>query len=449
MIRPFWLIPTLLSFSRPRRSVAWSTLPSSRSGQLSSTSSSAFVRATQAFLSSSSSSSSSSLQVSSVAQDSVSQEQSNNSDDKNWQTKALALNQVTTASFGGLPYWKTTTTNDNDKKAFRVVFVLGGPGAGKGTQSAFLEEQFPVAHFSVGELLRAEQDKPDSPHGALIQKALVAGSIVPVEISLALLQQAMQKAAESDVGQECIFLVDGFPRNADNLSGWCRFMAEPSIADLWGVLVYTCPEKVLEERILERAKLSGRSDDNLESVRKRFRTFQEQTQPIIDELDAISKELSQDGSDKDAAVWKVWEIAGDQTLPDVTKNTQQMFNQLIRNDILSANQKLLHAIETGNAKAYQTLCDPVWFEKEDDNHDDNDDTDMATAVMKQQEGSTVGVPVGDISNARMEFITGKHVIVSYQRQMGGQQVRESRVWVHNGTDGWQTNHFSRTPAASS
>ena len=413
MIRHFWLIPTLLSFSRPRRSVAWSTLSTYRR-----------YRGGHAPWGSSSS-----LRVS-LTEDPVSVDSSGADD---WQTRALALN-LPVDSFGGLSYWNTA-----EHKAFRVVFVLGGPGAGKGTQSAFMEENFPVAHFSVGELLRAEQDETDSTHRSLIQEALVAGNIVPVEISLSLLRQAMQEAAESEIGDQSIFLVDGFPRNEDNLSGWCRFMTRTAnedkeedvgIADLWGVLVYQCPEEVLEQRILERAKDSGRSDDNIESVRKRFKTFQDQTQPIIDELDAISQRLQKDGS----AVWKVWNIAGDQSLPDVTQSTQQMMNQLIRNDILGCNRKLLDAIEQRDVETYQRLCDPVWFESKD-----------PVDVMKKQEGENAG-PIGEVSDARMEFISGKHVIVSYKRKMEDQMVLESRVWVHRGTAGWTLCHFARTPS---
>ena len=419
MIRPFWLIPTLLSFSRTRRTVAWSTLSSVARR----------YRGGQAVFPENNNSPFHSRRASSLGVSLTEGSVSVNSDKEggdDFYAKALALD-LPVESFGGLTYW-----NVENNKAFRVVFVLGGPGAGKGTQSAFLEENFPVAHFSVGELLRAEQDKPDSPHRALIQEALVAGKIVPVEISLSLLRQAMQEKADGEFGDQCIFLVDGFPRNDDNLSGWCRFMAanKPAIADLWGVLVYQCPEKVLEERILERAKLSGRSDDNLESVRKRFKTFQDQTQPIIDQLDQISKQLDS----KDNAVWKVWQISGDQPLPDVTQNTQQMMNQLIRNDILCANQKLLHAIENGDAETYQSLCDPLWFEEKD-----------AASVMKEHEGESTG-PIGEISDACIEFVSGKHVVVSYKRVIGKVKISESRVWVHKGTAGWQTVHFVRTPS---
>jgi hypothetical protein len=169
-------------------------------------------------------------------------------------------------------------------------------------------------------------------------------------------------------------------------------------------------------------------------VRKRFRTFQEQTQPIIDELDDISNRLRADQDT--AAVWKVWEISGDQPLPDVTQNTQQVMNQLIRNDILTANRRLLEAIEKGDVSAYQALCDSLWFDAAED----------PAVVMKEYEGSNRGCPVGAISDARMEFVSGKHVTVTYNRLMDGQSISESRVWVHKGTVGWQNVHFARTPS---
>lgn len=101
------------------------------------------------------------------------------------------------------------------------------------------------------------------------------GQIVPVKITLGLLQQAMVRSGRD------LFLIDGFPRNFDNLQGWQEEMAEDEF-QVQGVLFYDCPESVMEERLLERGKTSGRSDDNAEAIRKRFRTYIESTMPVID-----------------------------------------------------------------------------------------------------------------------------------------------------------------------
>jgi len=97
-----------------------------------------------------------------------------------------------------------------------VLFVLGGPGVGKGTQCAKIIENFPAwAHISAGDCLRAERKNPDSKDGEIINAAIKEGKIVPVAITVKLLQNAMAAAT----GKTC-FLIDGYPRNLDNVTGW-------------------------------------------------------------------------------------------------------------------------------------------------------------------------------------------------------------------------------------
>ena len=153
-----------------------------------------------------------------------------------------------------------------------VVFVLGGPGAGKGTQSALVVEKHGYVHLSAGDLLRAARGS-GSDTGRLIDEYIKEGKIVPVEITVKLLHDAIL----ADGGSR--FLVDGFPRNTNNLSGWQTVVGDS--LDVGGVLFYDCPEDVMEARLLERGKTSGRTDDNLESIRKRFRTYVNETTPVL------------------------------------------------------------------------------------------------------------------------------------------------------------------------
>ena len=157
-----------------------------------------------------------------------------------------------------------------------VIFVLGGPGSGKGTQCARIVDECGYVHLSAGDLLRAER-KSGSEQGALIDDYIRDGRIVPVEITCKLLVDAIK----ADGGKR--FLVDGFPRNTNNLSGWETVVG--SSLRVAGVLVYDCPEEVLEERLMKRGETSGRIDDNIESIRKRFRTFQNESWPIIQYYD--------------------------------------------------------------------------------------------------------------------------------------------------------------------
>ncbi len=82
------------------------------------------------------------------------------------------------------------------------------------------------------------------------------------------------------------FLIDGFPRNKDNLDGWNKELPHVEVKFC---LYLNCPEDIMEARLLERGKTSGRDDDNIESIKKRFKTYLAETKPIIEHFDSIGK----------------------------------------------------------------------------------------------------------------------------------------------------------------
>ena len=177
---------------------------------------------------------------------------------------------------GGSDIPKPTFSTDD----VSVVFVLGGPGAGKGTQCARLVKAYDFTHLSAGDLLRAEQDRPGSQFGQLIRDCIRDGAIVPLEVTVKLLENAMQETIAASKGsgkKEHKFLIDGFPRKMDQAVAF-----EQAVCPAKLVLFYDCPEDELERRLLERGKTSGRADDNAESIRKRFRTFVETSMPVVD-----------------------------------------------------------------------------------------------------------------------------------------------------------------------
>ncbi|QDT10427.1 nucleoside monophosphate kinase [Planctomycetes bacterium K23_9] len=158
-----------------------------------------------------------------------------------------------------------------------VVFVLGGPGAGKGTMCELAELQLGWTHLSTGELLRAEREA-GGPSAEKIDEILKAGQLVPNDITLALIQNAMETVTRTTGKNN--FLLDGFPRSLSNLEGWYELFGRE--AELPSLLYFECPYRVLEQRILGRAKYSGRSDDNIESIKLRFDTFKAETLPIVE-----------------------------------------------------------------------------------------------------------------------------------------------------------------------
>ncbi|XP_020147380.1 UMP-CMP kinase 4 isoform X1 [Aegilops tauschii subsp. strangulata] len=168
------------------------------------------------------------------------------------------------------------TVNILGGKKVAVVFVLGGPGSGKGTQCSNIVEHFGFTHLSAGELLRSEI-KSGSENGTMIDSIIKEGKIVPSEITVKLLQEAMIKS-ENDK-----FLIDGFPRNQENrLSFENVIKISPEF-----VLFFDCSEEELVRRLLGRNQ--GRADDNIETIRKRFRVFEESSLPVVQYYDSKGK----------------------------------------------------------------------------------------------------------------------------------------------------------------
>lgn len=155
-----------------------------------------------------------------------------------------------------------------------VLFVLGGPGAGKGTQCANLVRDYGFRHLSAGDLLREEQNRPGSEFGDMIKTYIKEGQIVPMEVTIQLLENAMNATIKDNGNRK--FLIDGFPRKMDQ-----ALKFEEVVVPSKFTLFFDVPEETMRERLLNRGKTSGRSDDNEESIKKRFRTFEEQSMPVI------------------------------------------------------------------------------------------------------------------------------------------------------------------------
>jgi len=156
-----------------------------------------------------------------------------------------------------------------------VLFVLGGPGAGKGTQCANLVRDYGFKHLSAGDLLREEQDRPGSEFGEMIKTYIKEGQIVPMEVTIQLLENAMTHTIKENGNRK--FLIDGFPRKMDQ-----ALKFEEAVVPSKFTLFFDCPEDAMRERLLNRGKTSGRSDDNEESIKKRFKTFVETSMPVVE-----------------------------------------------------------------------------------------------------------------------------------------------------------------------
>uniref|UniRef100_A0A914CV81 Adenylate kinase isoenzyme 1 n=1 Tax=Acrobeloides nanus TaxID=290746 RepID=A0A914CV81_9BILA len=161
-----------------------------------------------------------------------------------------------------------------------IFFIVGGPGSGKGTQCERIVNKYGLSHLSSGDLLRAEVQS-GSARGAQLVKIMEAGELVPLEVVLDLIKEAMvNEVKKGSKG----FLIDGYPREVKQGD---QFESEIQPATL--VLFFDVSEDTLVKRCLKRAETSGRCDDNIETIKKRLATFNNATAPVTDHYEKKHK----------------------------------------------------------------------------------------------------------------------------------------------------------------
>ena len=174
------------------------------------------------------------------------------------------------------------------------LILLGPPGAGKGTQSARLEQKYGIPQLSTGDMLRAAV-KAGTPVGLQAKAVMDAGGLVSDEIVVGIIEGRIE---EPDCAKG--FILDGFPRTVAQAKALHEMLIKHH-KELDAVIELVVDDGILLSRIEGRAKetvAAGgtvRADDNPESFKKRLAQYHELTAPVADYYKSVGELRTVDG----------------------------------------------------------------------------------------------------------------------------------------------------------
>ena len=152
--------------------------------------------------------------------------------------------------------------------------LFGKPGAGKGTQAAFLKTSFNLVHISTGDLFRYNI-KNETKLGKLAQSYMDKGDLVPDQVTIDMLEAEVDQNPEAEG-----FIFDGFPRTEAQAAALDTFLKSKNM-QINATIALEAEDDILVQRLLERGQTSGRTDDQDESkIRNRFEEYNQKTAPL-------------------------------------------------------------------------------------------------------------------------------------------------------------------------
>ncbi|MCT1717516.1 adenylate kinase [Dermabacter hominis] len=160
----------------------------------------------------------------------------------------------------------------------RRLLIVGPPGAGKGTQAERIVEKLDVPAISTGDIFRANVSN-ETELGVLAKSYMDKGEYVPDSVTNEMVESRL---GEDDAANG--FLLDGYPRTVAQVEALDGILDKLGVA-LDGVILLDVESEAIVQRLLQRGKEQGRSDDNEETIRRRIDVYGEQTTPLIDIYD--------------------------------------------------------------------------------------------------------------------------------------------------------------------
>lgn len=159
------------------------------------------------------------------------------------------------------------------KKQFRAI-MFGPPGAGKGTQSKVISDWLQIPHISTGAILR--QEMADSTEmGKLAQEFVNKGELVPDKVLIGMMKTSLD-TSKCPHG----WILDGFPRTLPQAQFLDTLLTDLD-QEVNVALFLNVSTSLVVERLLKRADLEGRADDNEETIRNRLSVYEHQTLPVL------------------------------------------------------------------------------------------------------------------------------------------------------------------------
>lgn len=155
------------------------------------------------------------------------------------------------------------------------LLIMGPPGAGKGTQAVRIAEHYRIPAISTGDIFRAMKHS-DTPLARQVRTIMESGGYVSDEITNDIVKDRLAQG-------DCVtgFLLDGYPRTLQQVQTLDDYLAETD-RPLHAVISLLADVEEVVARLLKRAEIDGRPDDNEETIRVRLQVYAEQTEPLLD-----------------------------------------------------------------------------------------------------------------------------------------------------------------------
>ncbi|PJZ69130.1 adenylate kinase [Leptospira perolatii] len=164
----------------------------------------------------------------------------------------------------------------------KTIIFMGPPGAGKGTQAKILCDSLQIPQVSTGDILR-EAVKNGTQMGLEAKRYMDAGDLVPDSVVIGIIKD---RIAEPDCKSG--FLLDGFPRTVQQAEALDDLLKSTG-KEIKKAINLEVPDNELLQRLLKRAEIEGRSDDNEATIKSRLETYNKKTLPLLDYYSAKGK----------------------------------------------------------------------------------------------------------------------------------------------------------------